>query len=412
MRRLPAVRTRSAVLGLRRSCTAALLAAIMFVSACATTGRRVANSGAVANNARGYADSVVSESIAPGVQLHRLTKLAEPWRAVVLDIDLRSCVSLTAVKGASVAVGRATTSALLSGIDAAQRPIAAVNADFFLFAPPGVPVGPHIENGVLYSGPIDRAVFAMDSAGRPWIGRLRVTGMVRSARGDLPLQTWNRPDARTAGVVDARWGIPLDSTVAPTAWLLTPVTRSNPEPQYVATPLPPTRRAIVTGDTLLLVGMRATGNVATQLRAGDTVRVQRGIAPITPRTAVGGMPALLRDSVILGTVDSVSNAGFRGLNPRTAVGFAERGQRLLIAVIDGRQPGYSVGMSLRETADLFRALGATDAVNLDGGGSSAMVVRDARAPNGLRVVNKPSDATGERPVANALAVLQRCTAGR
>jgi exopolysaccharide biosynthesis protein len=71
-----------------------------------------------------------------------------------------------------------------------------------------------------------------------------------------------------------------------------------------------------------------------------------------------------------------------------------------------------MGMSLRQTADLFRALGATDAVNLDGGGSSAMAVRgptatsssDARA----HLVNHPSDSVGERPVANALALLRSC----
>ena len=59
-------------------------------------------------------------------------------------------------------------------------------------------------------------------------------------------------------------------------------------------------------------------------------------------------------------------------------------------------------------ANLFRALGATDAINLDGGGSSAMAVNDPRAPNGHRLANHPSDSVGERPVANALAVLRSC----
>ena len=62
------------------------------------------------------------------------------------------------------------------------------------------------------------------------------------------------------------------------------------------------------------------------------------------------------------------------------------------------QPGFSVGMTLPELAALMRRLGAADALNVDGGGSSTMVV-------GGRVLNRPSDATGERAVANAIAVL-------
>ena len=84
-----------------------------------------------------------------------------------------------------------------------------------------------------------------------------------------------------------------------------------------------------------------------------------------------------------------------------------RSQRLLLAVIDGRQPGYSVGMTLRQTAELLQSLGAQRAINLDGGGSSAMIVRD-NATGALRVRNKPSDPTGERQVGNALAVLGVC----
>ena len=132
------------------------------------------------------------------------------------------------------------------------------------------------------------------------------------------------------------------------------------------------------------------------------------MSPVIPIEAVGGQPVLLRDSAIVGAVDSVNNAAFRALNPRTAIAYGNNGRRLMIAVIDGRQPNYSMGMSLRDMANLFRALGATDAINLDGGGSSAMAINDPRAPNGHRLANHPSDSVGERPVANALAVLRSC----
>ncbi len=82
--------------------------------------------------------------------------------------------------------------------------------------------------------------------------------------------------------------------------------------------------------------------------------------------------------------------------PRTAAG-RTADNRLLLVVVDGRQPGYSTGMSLRQLAELLVGLGAREAVNLDGGGSSTMWVRG-------RVVNRPSGGS-ERQVCSALAVL-------
>ena len=57
-------------------------------------------------------------------------------------------------------------------------------------------------------------------------------------------------------------------------------------------------------------------------------------------------------------------------------------------------------MTLEELADAMIALGAHDAMNLDGGGSTALVVRDS-------IVNTPSDANGERPVGNVVAITRR-----
>lgn len=84
------------------------------------------------------------------------------------------------------------------------------------------------------------------------------------------------------------------------------------------------------------------------------------------------------------------------VNPRTAVGLDQKGN-LLLLVIDGRQPGYSEGVTFDELAEIFLGLNAVYALNLDGGGSSTMVVQGA-------VINRPSDKTGERKVASVLSV--------
>ncbi len=86
-------------------------------------------------------------------------------------------------------------------------------------------------------------------------------------------------------------------------------------------------------------------------------------------------------------------------HPRTALARLESGKILLVTV-DGRQPGISVGMSLQALAELLLEFGAVDAINLDGGGSTTMVVHN-------KIVNKPSDQTGERPVSDAILVFSK-----
>ena len=94
---------------------------------------------------------------------------------------------------------------------------------------------------------------------------------------------------------------------------------------------------------------------------------------------------------------SFYNAWYLRRNPRTAAGVTEKG-KLLLVTVDGRAPGYSVGTSIPEMAHLMEDLGAVEALNLDGGGSTTMVVDG-------ELITRPSDATGERPVGSALVLV-------
>jgi uncharacterized protein YigE (DUF2233 family) len=90
------------------------------------------------------------------------------------------------------------------------------------------------------------------------------------------------------------------------------------------------------------------------------------------------------------------------VHPRTAVGVSQDGRYLFLVVVDGRQPGLSEGMSLVELAEwMKRQLGCWDALNLDGGGSTTMVMRNPDASP--RIVNSPSGGL-QRSVANHLGV--------
>jgi hypothetical protein len=108
---------------------------------------------------------------------------------------------------------------------------------------------------------------------------------------------------------------------------------------------------------------------------------------------IGGNPTLVRNGeIFIGKGDTP----FFRRHPRTGVGFTSDNQVLFVTV-DGRQSGYSVGMTPLRFAKLFRSLGATYALNLDGGGSTTMVV------NG-DVVNRPSGGS-QRLVSSALLLL-------
>jgi len=116
-------------------------------------------------------------------------------------------------------------------------------------------------------------------------------------------------------------------------------------------------------------------------------------------TALGGGPRLLEAGRVnvTGAREAFRDDVRIGLGPRTAFGIDKAG-RYIILVVDGRQKYHSTGLTLTELAYTMQKLGAVDALNLDGGGSTAMTIRD-------RVVNRPSDGS-ERSVSNALLVMR------
>jgi hypothetical protein len=165
-------------------------------------------------------------------------------------------------------------------------------------------------------------------------------------------------------------------------------------------------QGLVTSEqTAVLVASGTALPVVQRLRANDRVDVVTGLVPDRGalRTLVGGWPrtvqagrnvALEADSVE-GTVPTFS----RARHPRSALGISRDSATLYLVAVDGRQQA-SVGMTLEELADAMIALGAYEAMNFDGGGSTALVVRDS-------IVNAPSDTSGERAVGNVVVVTRR-----
>lgn len=98
------------------------------------------------------------------------------------------------------------------------------------------------------------------------------------------------------------------------------------------------------------------------------------------------------------TDEKISAAFDTTRHPRTVIG--EGGGAIWLITVDGRQPELSLGMSFTELQRLAARLGLESALNLDGGGSTTMVLRG-------HIVNHPSDAAGPRPVSDAIVVLPR-----
>jgi exopolysaccharide biosynthesis protein len=143
---------------------------------------------------------------------------------------------------------------------------------------------------------------------------------------------------------------------------------------------------------VVLVGRGAGAGQLARLRVGQKVTTDVALSQDVAMAVTGNM-FILRDGVRISKDD-------RDLHPRTAIGIDRDTGQLLLVVMDGRSD-ISRGATMLELARLFERLGAEDALNLDGGGSSIMLVR--QTDGSLAVTNTPSDGT-PRPVANGLEV--------
>ena len=121
--------------------------------------------------------------------------------------------------------------------------------------------------------------------------------------------------------------------------------------------------------------------------------------PARPYNAISGERLLVVGGNLIPDLDDSA------LQPRSAIGYSKNGRYLYLVVVDGRQPLYSEGMTVEELAKLMQSLGAQYAMNLDGGGSSTLVVQGANGQP--RILNSPIDQRlpgRERPVANHLGI--------
>ncbi len=349
--------------------------------------------------------------LAPGVRHDVLRDPRGPWTVHIATIDLAAASSPETV----LAGGR------LQGLDAVSTmtrragAVLGINGDFFLSS--GRPVHLYANDGTLVQTPQVRGrAIGFDASGtqvQMGYPDVRTTISAPSDTGTVTLDVprWNSgsPDGDALAMFTAAGALlevpPHEACYAGLAPL---GSRAMTAQGSIVTPLQVTGRRCggdrpvvpTTGGVLTANQYRGSESFIRSLTTGTPLQLSTQLGFPGTVDALGGNPLLAVGGRV--QTDLSGSGAFFDRNPRTAVGVTDSG-RLLLVVVDGRE-GRSVGMTLSELAQLMVDLGARDAVNLDGGGSSEMFL------NGL-VVNQPSDG-GERLVSNALVVLPGADTGQ
>lgn len=362
-----------------------------------------------------------------------------PFVVDILAIDpSRFEGSVQAALAADTVAGRETTSSIAQRLDA----IAAVNGGYFVVnetgGTPGDPAGISVIDGQVVSEAVN---------GRPALRLGTQFGILPDMRSDIALSFAGGATLTADGLnrqpgLSTNCGNPGDTPLATPAHDLTCTDADEIvifTPAFGA-PLPsgPGFQARFAADGALIAAgpalggpmpaegfvVQATGSQAEALaeaaKSGATASFDIAVSSAGETVSLGegdylvnGGPTLVATGVavakgptpegwspdMIGETDrnSFFNGWFVRRNPRTAAGVTADGWLLLVTV-DGRRPEHSLGASIPEMGALLAALGAKDAINLDGGGSTAMVI-------GQKLIGVPSDATGERPDADAIVLL-------
>ncbi len=354
-----------------------------------------------------------SEFIAPGIEHVQITRgfksdkeATGPWFINMLRIDLGQA-RLQLVHAMDEAVGLET----VSSIAARYGALAAVNSGYFRTTGTyrGDSVGVEVLGGKLLSEPKDvRAALGLIEKGGAQeliFGHIRFEGQITSGlKAKHAVNGLNRPRADNELII---FTPELHRTTLTEPYGLELVVRLG---RVVAVRDLKGSSAIPADGFVISTSGTAREWALKNLRIGAWVHLNLNLSPVeTEQTdswkkatsVIGSGPQLIKDGrvEITNAAENILPSFVNDAHPRTAIARLKSGQILLVTV-DGRQPGESIGMSLNMLSDLLLEFGAVEAINLDGGGSTTMVIRN-------KLVNKPSDATGERPVSDAILVYRR-----
>jgi hypothetical protein len=313
-----------------------------------------------------------------------------------------------------------------------QNVLAAINGDFDMPEPnPGLPSGFAVSNGRLWSaGGPPRPAMAILGWGTPVIGIPDTTMRLHVRDRFMAIDTLNKPmnfsRGRNLRAYTRAFGSEVKASKPFRAIVISNLSPGIPIQIYgglhgVITEVRNAREVQQIPENALLIAeppdAQDPKNDFKIFKAGTPAIMSSAIlvgGRAEIQEAIGGLPMLVSDGRVSIKGDGEPGAYFNVRQPRTAVCYTP--EKTIFAVVDGRQPKLSVGMTMIELADFMASLGCIDAINLDGGSSTEMAVAlpsdDTRPsmlpamPNsGLTIVNSPSDGY-ERGRPNALLVVR------
>lgn len=355
-----------------------------------------------------FADDSTVVNVGPGIKYHSVYKTSVgPYNIKILEIDIKHPKNKIETVLAKDVLGTGfekTSSMAKRSSRSGHIVIGAVNADFFGISDPYNPytflVGSMILNNEYTFGRVSqRPSFAIDTTKRLIIDDIGFSAIVKTKQGYIKSVSGLNDTVRANALVvfNKYFGNNTKTNNSVTELKLKRIS-----PLVIGDSIKFVVKAKNVGigsmnfsaDEYVLSGNGTSkAFLDSSILVNDTLIIVFNTNPSRGPiyTMTGGGPTL----VINGTIPSGLQTA---VHPRTAVGINQDSTKIFFVTVDGRQPGFSVGMSLPELANYMLSIGCWNAVNLDGGGSTTMVVRN-------KVVNSPSDAAGERSVANALLAI-------
>jgi hypothetical protein len=283
---------------------------------------------------------------------------------------------------------------------AASATTAGINGDFFTYKT-GIPSGVLMREGQIASPPSnERASAGVTSDGTLDVRRVDFVGTWQGGGARHTLATFNRPlKGNGVALYSDAWGPTTPAIKGATVATVFPFPAAIPNTDLQApvtdvhvSSLPV---AIPPGGAVLVATPASGAGLAAEAPVDQLVTLRLLFKPDWPGIvdAIGGGPQIVRDGApVFRAGELFTTVQLAPRSPRSAVGQLADG-RILLVTVDGRQPGYSVGMTNFELAQAMVRLGAVTAMALDSGGSATM------AFNGT-LLNRPSEP--ERPISTAL----------
>ncbi len=361
-------------------------------------------------------DTVSTAIVAPGV-VHTQYTLPGPFTLDVLEVDITN--PLLTFETYKPAGGLTKTTVQSAANDkVGHRVIGAINGGFFSFET-GWPVHNQVANGKPVLGiSQSKSSFVFTENRKVYLDRFGFSGKIFAKNGaTLVINESNTTQAAAKTILYSSFKGSATGTDASFSEavleVLTKPLAANDTLHVVIKQKSLGNSAIPAEGFVISGGSGAPATFITNnFSIGDTVKLFLTFNPTTPAAVkhltqlISGNGHLIKDGVAFPTLGDYDQSGASFNNarhPRTFVGLSDDSMKVYLCTVDGRQSS-SLGMNFTEMANFLLTLGIKDAFNLDGGGSTTMVVRGA-------VVNSPSDPGGERSVANTLQIISTAPVG-